>query len=119
MDSKMSLRISTFCIYNGLMLYLYISLPHYTLKELKSDIISSCCNYKENPCFRFIRSIIWNGKENRNKSGPLLDEFPSAKDFKEVKSWRVEYDENIHPVAINRNYNYNEKDSEIVMNMLR
>jgi len=63
--------------------------------------------------------MIWNEKENRNKSGPLLDEFPGAKDFKKVKSWRVEYDENIHPVAINRNYNYNEKDNEIVRNILR
>ena len=101
------------------MLYLYISLPQYTVKELKSDIISSWCNYNGKSSFQFIWSFTLDKKEKQNISDPFLDEFPSAKDLREVNSWRVEYDENIHPVAINRNYKYDFKEDDIVANILR
>ena len=119
MDLKTSFRISSFCIYNVFMVYLYISLPNYTFRELKSDIISSWCKYDENPCFQLIRNIIWKERENRNSSDLSLDEFPGAKDYKEASSWRVEYDETIHPVAIIRNYKESSKDNDIVTNIFR
>ena len=116
MDSKMSLRITSFCLYNGIMVYLYISMPHYTLKELKADIITSWCNHSQRWSYQFLRKFVW---EKRNKSDSILDEFPGAIDFKEINSWRVEYDENIHPVAINKNYRSDIKDHDIVTNSLR
>ena len=91
-------------------------MPHYTLKELKTDIITSLCNHSQRSSLWSLRKFIWDQKERRNKSEPFLDEFPGAIDFKEIKSWRVEYDENIHPVAINKNYRNDVKEYDSVIN---
>ena len=114
------IRIGGFCVYNSIMVYFHVWRPEYKLIELKQDILTTLNDCHKELYLPLIRRLISDfTRESTNKSADLSSDFLNVNHSKEVKSWRVEYDENIHPVAINIPSKCDAKHSILVSSMMR
>ena len=103
MDSSLFFRITGFCVYNSIMIYLQVWRPHYTLVDLKEDISTSLLNYRHSVNIQLIPANTWYFEDdNESAIEYISNEFPRKSTEEEFSSWRVEYDDNIHPVAVNK-----------------
>ena len=83
--------------------------------ELKDDIILSVSNFhKELDLFVWLKHIQKDIETNINITEKSNEELLKINDNLHSEAWRVEYNENNDPIAINSRYKYELRDSNVI-----
>ena len=100
MKSNLVLRITGFCIYNGVMVYLKAHKPNYTMTDLKEDLTITFHSWYNGIPFPSSQTFIWISPETHiNLTEEQIGNSLGSKYFKSFDSWKVEKDEQIHPIV--------------------
>ena len=83
--------------------------------ELKDDIILSVSNFhKELDLFVWLKHIQKDIETDINITEKSNEELLKINDNLHSEAWRVEYNENNDPIAINSRYKYELRDSNVI-----
>lgn len=83
--------------------------------ELKDDIILSVSNFhKELDLFVWLKHIQKDIETHINITEKSNEELLKINDNLHSEAWRVEYNENNDPIAINSRYKYELRDSNVI-----
>ena len=100
MKSNLVLRITGFCIYNGVMVYLKARKPNYTMVELKQDLTITFHSWYSRIPFPSSQTFIRISPETQlNLTEEQIGNSLGSKYFKSFDSWKVEKDKQIHPIV--------------------
>ena len=106
MNSNLVLRITGFCIYNGVMVYLKARKPNYTMVELKQDLTITFPSWYHRIAFPSSQTFLWISPETQiNLTKEQIVNSLESKYFKSFDSWKVEKDDLIHPIVFNEKSN--------------
>ena len=97
------------------MVYFHVCRPNYKMIELKHDIILSVTNFhKELDLFVWLKHIQKDIDTHINITDISNEELLKTNDNLHSDAWRVEYNENDDPIAINLRYKYELRDSNVI-----
>ena len=102
------------------MIYLQVWRPNYTIVELKEDVLTSLLNYRHSVNIHLLlRNTSYVENSNQSAMEYISSESPRKSPQEEFSSWRVEYDDNIHPVAFNKRKQQENRDTSLITNLIR
>ena len=97
------------------MVYFHVCRPNYKMIELKDDIILSVSNFhKELDLLVWLKHIQKDIETHINTTDKSDEELLKINDNLHSEAWRVEYNENNDPIAINSRYKYELRDSNVI-----
>ena len=106
MKSNLVLRITGFCIYNCVMVYLKARKPNYTMVELKQDLTIVFHSWYHRLPFPSSQTFVWISPETQiNLTKEQIVNSLGSKYFKFFDSWKVEKDDKIHPIVFHEKSN--------------